>query len=166
MTSYHGADTAKIQNDMRRQAKRKQSRGTGINRDQREQVDYKEAQRNTPRHFEGLLDVALVNDIMFWAQQENKIITNGLFRRWFLNGMRLDDNDQKEKDLIVTLDGENAAIMNGVGTKIKITNHGFFLADGSPSPVVIWSITFRFSKTDMVGFQAKWDNVRNQMFIN
>jgi hypothetical protein len=164
MSSYHGADTAKIQNDMRRQAKKKQSRGTGTGKhNEREPIDFKEAMRNVPRHFDGFIESSLVNDCLFWTQQNNRIITNGLFRRWFLSHMRLDESDTKDKDLVVVLDGENAKILNAVGLKIKITSDGFVpLSDKAP---IIWSITFRFSKSDLVGFQAKWDDVRKQMFI-
>jgi hypothetical protein len=80
--------------------------------------------------------------------------------------MHLDDSDTKDKVLLVTLCGENAKIMNGDGIKIKIAANGFFMEDGSTPPVQIWSITFRMGNLDIVGFQAKWDNVRNQMFIN
>ena len=164
MSSYHGADTARIMDDMRRQTKRKQSKGTGINRDQREQINYKDASRNMPRHFTATIDVGLFNDIMFWASSENMLVTNGTMRRWFMADMKFNDND-KSKDLVVVLDGENASIIGMVGSKIKVTKTGFQLADGSVPPFQIWSITFRLVKSDMVGFQAKWDHIRNQMML-
>ena len=51
------------------------------------------------------------------------------------------------------------------GSKIKVTKTGFQLIDGSVPPVQIWSITFNLVKSDMVGFQAKWDHIRNQMML-
>jgi hypothetical protein len=164
MTSYHGADTAKVQNDMRRQAKRKQSRGTG-NRPQQEIIDPREAREYVPRHFQGTIDPTLFNDIMFWASSEGLMVTNGIFRRWFMNDMKLTDNDTKPKDLIVTLHGQNAAIMNGIGARVKITKTGFIMEDGTQPPVTIWSITFNLIKTELFGIQAKWDNTRNQMML-
>jgi hypothetical protein len=166
MSSYHGADTAKIMDDMRRQTKRKQAKGTGTRQQTTQPVDHKEMSRNVPRHFDAILDAALVNDICFWANANNRTVTCGMFRRWFMSNMHLDDSDTKDKVLLVTLCGENAKIMNGDGIKIKIAANGFFMEDGSTPPVQIWSITFRMGNLDIVGFQAKWDNVRNQMFIN
>ena len=164
MSSYHGADTAKIQNDMRRQVKRKQSKGTGINRDERQPIDFKEQQKNIPRHFQATIDPVLFNDIMFWASSENLLVTNGVMRRWFMADMKFSDND-KPKDLIVVLDGQNAAIMNGIGARVKITKTGFVMEDGTQPPCQIWSITFRLIQSDLVGFQAKWDNIRTQMML-
>ena len=164
MSSYHGADTARVMDDMRRQTKRKQSKGTGINRNEREQVDYKEASQNMPRHFQATIDVALFNDIMFWASSENMLVTNGTLRRWFMADMKFSDND-KPKDLVVVLSGKNASIMGMEGSRIKVTKSGFLLIDNSVPPIQIWSITFNLVKSDMVGFQAKWDHIRNQMML-
>lgn len=165
MTSYAGENTTKIQNDLRRQTKKKQSRGTGVNNKTSHPIDYKEMSRNTPRNFEAVIDVKLFNDIMFWTTNNSTTVTNLVFRRWFMANMRLDENDTKDKDLIVVLHGENARIMNGIGARVKITKNGFVMEDGTAPPVQIWSITFRLNGSEMVGFQAKWDNIRNQMLI-
>ncbi len=50
-------------------------------------------------------------------------------------------------------------------TMSTATVYGVMPVAGTQPPCQIWSITFRLIKSDLVGFQAKWDNIRSQMML-
>ena len=165
MTSYHGEKTADIMNDMRRQTKKKQSRGTGQNRSAAQQeVDIKEARNWIPRHFHATLhpDTKKALDVLAMsAIQDNEpfSVTSMNFREMAQGGIILGDQNVP---LMVQIGNEPENAPHG-GKTITITSTGF-LVDGKLISPDIWSITIIVG--EYFGVRAKIDKATQRIFFS
>lgn len=163
MTSYHGADTQRVMDDMRRQTKRKQSQGTGGVKKVAEKIDFKEVARNVPRHFVAIITPEFAASIRSWclfdiSQGRSGVPTLDNFKYWGAHGLRKAGDSKEMQEYSVKLTGDNARAVGLDDQVVVITPAGFTMADGKMPPVQIHSITFKLSEYDTLGIQAKWNH--------
>jgi len=171
MTSYHGENTSKMMDDMRRQTKRKQSKGTGIDRGGPAPIDHKEVAKFVPRHHTGLVTPDFAKSIDYWSMDEETEGRSGVpclrnLRYWADNGLPKADAPKGEfQKWTIILTGLNAKAIGLEGKIVRLTPEGFVMEDGSKPPMDIWSITFCLREGDRFGVQAKWDDKARQMIL-
>ena len=165
MTSYHGDKTADIMNDMRRQTKKKQSRGTGQSRSTAQQeVDLKESRNWIPRHFHTQLhpDTKKALDMIAMSAMQDReqfSVTSMAFRDMAQGGIVQGD---ERIPLMVVIPDEPENAPHG-GKTVTISNNGF-LIDGQSANPDIWSITIMFA--EYFGVRAKLDKETGRIFFS
>lgn len=170
MSSYHGEKTAEIQNDLRRQTKRKQAKGTGTRRPE-EKIDYREVAKSIPRYFKAALSQEYQDKLCKWANYNpvgtapsEKVVTSGNFKSWFYFDGKFWKDDPNPLPLKLVLEGEEAYAANLEGTVILVTKTGFTMEDGSPTPLEMYGISFNLGG-GLFGVMVKWDNETKKMFF-
>jgi len=152
MSSYHGENTAKIQEQMRRDAKKKQSKGTGLGNQNVQKVDFKEAAQNVPRFFQAR-----------FAPKTLGLFTN-IMEAGRLVSIRDIDTAFQAGQINVILEGHSAKIMGMEEQELTVGRSGFIGLDGKEPRAAVWGLAVALGAGYGVNFN--WNNKRRVMVID
>lgn len=140
-------DTAKKQNDLRREQKRKQRMGRGKNRHQRnEQVEEARLSRHLKGDWSPETKTLLMSRL---ADKEGFVITSRTLHKLMLDGK-----------LSVVVKDEDNVLING--KTFFVTKEGFKDEDGDSPQYAFYSVTVEVGGG--FGYQMRWDR-SGRMFV-
>jgi hypothetical protein len=162
MTSYNGEDTAKTQNMLRRDAKRRQSRGAGSkNKSVTSQVNLKEVASFVPRRHSAELHSETREALNNWQSDPNNgVISSRDLLNFVANGIKVGDTVSPFKVVLV---GKSASQVGLDGRNVIITNKGFTDDKGETLPMDVWTVTVLFSTNPSFG--VKFDFNRGNLTL-
>lgn len=145
MTSNHGADTSKIMDQLRRDAKSRQARGAGSRRPQEQKIDIKEAAQFVPRHHSAELSPdtrQALNDWQALQARSAPIGAKSLYEFISKGGIVVGSGDKAITHPIkVVLTGRDAQCVGLDGTEVIVTSAGITGVDNQPLRLAVWSVT-------------------------